>query len=1120
MNASRHTVKGLVSDIRKRWRRRALIQGGALTLLTLLFFATVLLLLYTSVTLKPPHLLIGVGVAAAAVLGVLALFVFRPGLRRLSDRQIALFVEEKIPELEDRLNSAVEVNDEDALRKEHSALIDQLIDDAARQTRAIPMTTVVDRKRERLLTYTAAGFLGAFLLFGYTTLDKIQFTASGVDLSALTEAARPFMTVSPGSVEIEKGASQEIIVTLRDDTDDDVVLVYKEGDGEWKKEAMQRGLDDPTFLQEFFDIQEPIQYYVEFGETRSEPYLLSLYEFPEVGRIDLAYTYPDYTGLAPRTEEDTGDIRGLKGSTVAITLRTTGTVETAELVLNDERTLLLEPLGEGRFRGRLTLDEPGYYVAHLTDAAGKNNKFPDEYRIEPVEDEKPYITITDPQRDVRANAIEEVLVAASVQDDYGVKDLRLTFSVNGDDEQTLRLMDQATERPLETAGEHLFYLEDYSLVPGDVISYYLEAEDYFHTDAPEATDMYFIEVIPFDQKFSQVNNTGGMQGGQPSGIVLSQQQIIAATWKLHRERSEMEGAEVEEALDGLVQAQSNLKNNIEERINSTAFSLELRNNEDQQQVVEWLRQATGEMDRARIDLRADRLKKALTPERKALNYLLRADALNKEQQVTMNRGGGGQSATEERMTELMDLELDISKDKYEMQQQRAQQQQDQQLDETLNKLRELARRQQNLANQNRPEDLEGEDKKRFIDKLKRDQDELRRQSEQLADNMRQMARNNDQISQQMQQRMERIAENMREAEQALRRNDPQRAMARQQQALNELQRLEQEMRLSSTDNSREMIEDLAQQFDQFRDQERQLGRDIEEAAEEARLRQGRTDQETVDRLQQKRQQMLDNLERLMDQAEAVQERIQQDDPELARTVRNILQQVRRERLEENMRNSEEAIEEGWLDYAERMEDEILATIERLETQRRAFEQSLPLTDEEQLTRSLEEIRNLMRQFEQMQNQAQAGQQGNPNEQQNQQQGQQQGRAGSPSDRQARADAARMQRQLERAQETLERLQRDLGNNPAAQNQIRRLQNLMNRADNTGILLEGDAAKAFFNDRVYDPLSQLELEVARQLDLIEMEKKLYGGRKTDVPAEYRDLVEKYYESLAKTRERQR
>ncbi len=1102
MHASTHKVKNLVSDIRRRWRRRALMQGAALTLLVLLFCATALLLAYTTARVQPLHLMLGLGVTALVVLAVAVQFLLRPALRRLSDRQIALFVEEKIPDLEDRLNSAVEVDDAARLRREHGALIDRLIDDAARRTRAIPLTTLVDRKRERVLAYSAGAGLVLFLLFGYTSLDKISLRQ--IDLAALAQPAQPYLSVSPGNLEIEKGASQEILATLREAPGRDVMLVYKEGEGAWQQAPMRAGLGQPVYLLELPNIQAPVQYYVEVGERRSEPYLLSLYAFPDVERIDVTYRFPAYTGLPPRTEEDTGDVRGLKGSTVTLDVHTTGTVAAAELMLDDAQRIPLKAAGGGVFRGTLILQDPHLYVVRLQDEQARENKFPDEYQIVPVEDEQPLITITDPQRDVRANALEEVLVAATAQDDFGLKDLRLKFSVNGEAEQAVGLMDAAAQRQPEASGEHLFFLEDYGLQPGDVVSYYLEAEDFFHA-APEATDMYFIEVLPFDQKFSQANNMGGMQGQQPSGLVLSQQQIIAATWKLHRERAEMETAEVEEARQALVQAQANLKGNIEERINATAFSLELRGDETNQQIVAYLRQAVAEMGKAVLDLEADRLKAALTPERKALNHLLKADALNKERQVAMNRGGqgGGQSATEERMTELMDLELDISKDKYEMQQQRQQRQQERQMDEALEKVRELARKQQNLANQQRLDELQGEDKKRFIDKLKRDQEELRQQTERLASAMQQNAREQGGLSREAQERLERVADNMREAERALRRDEVQKALTRQQQALNELRQLQRDLQLAANDNTRGAVEDLARQFDQFRDQERRLGDDLARAERDARARGGQADEQTLGRLQQQRQQTIDNLEQLESQARAVQERIRQEDPELATAIRNMLQQMQRERLEEKMLNSEDAIEQGWLDYAERLEEEILAALDKLETQRRAFERSLPVAEEEHLARALEDVRDLMRQLQEMQARAQ---------------GQQSGQSGQNADREARAEAARAQRQMERARENLERLQRGLGGNPTAQRQLRQIESFLNRADHTGVMLEGEAAKAFFNDRVFDPLAQLEMEIARQLDLIAMEKKLYGGRDADVPSEYRDLVEKYYEALAKTRNR--
>ena len=264
------------------------------------------------------------------------------------------------------------------------------------------------------------------------------------------------------------------------------------------------------------------------------------------------------------------------------------------------------------------------------------------------------------------------------------------------------------------------------------------------------------------------------------------------------------------------------------------------------------------------------------------------------------------------------------------------------------------------------------------------------------------------------------------------------------------------------------------------------------------------------------------------------QRVQQDDQALATALRNMTQQARREHLEENMLNSRDALEQGWLDYAQRLEEEIQATLERMETHRRAFENTLPITEEEHLARSLEDLRALTQQLEELQAQAermqQDGQQGRQQEgrqqegqqqegqQQGQQEGQQQGQ-GQQGQGQGRADAARMQRQMERAQQTLERLQRDFADNPAMQQQLNRIQNNLTRADHTGVLLDEESAKDFFNERVYDPLSQLEMDLARQLDLIAMEKKLYGSRKGDVPPEYRELVEKYYESLSKSKDQQ-
>lgn len=1131
--ASTDRIKTLVHEVRRRWRRRAILQGLAVSLFVLLAGALLLLLLYTELNVSPVFITAGAVLCVLLFLGLFVYLVLRPAFHRISDRQVALFIEERLPELEDRLNSAIEIDDR-VLSREHSLLIDRLIEDAVQRSVVVPPATLIDEKRGRFLAAGAALSLVLFLIFGYSSLDSFRGPAGGLSLSSIVPVPRPLISVTPGNAEIEKGASQDVVVELREESDDEVELHFKLGDGAWQKSSMNKALNEPAFLYAFSDVQEPIEYFAKAGENRSDTYTISLYEFPDVAQIDLTYSYPRYTGREPRLEQDAlGDIEGLKGSTVSLAVQTTGTTERAEMVLEDGRTVALKDAGEGRFEGRYALETDGSYFIRLSDREGKQNKFPEEYRILAVDDEKPYITLTDPKQDVRVNAIQEVLVAVTVEDDFGVKDARLKYSVNGSDEQSIPLAEASTTTETEINGEHLFFLEEYDLQPGDVISYYIEASDHFDREAPEMTDMYFIEVIPFDLEFSQVNNAGAGMPGQPSGVVLSQQQIISATWKLHRERRDREESAFQADVEALAQAQANLQQNIEGRINSTAFAVELQASEDSRKIVAFLRDAVKEMKLAVVELQGARLEEALTPERRALNHLLRADALNKERQIAISRQPGAAGAggsTEERMTELMDLELDISKDKYETQEQSQPpgQQQDQQVEEALQRIRELARKQQNLAQQAQNNEITGEDRKRTVDRLKRDQDELREQAEELSSNLRQMARSGDQVSREANERMERAADHMEGAEQALQRGDTQQAMSRQQQAVNELQRLEEELNRARTGNARGTLDDLAEQFDRLQEQERRLEQNLQDANREAQRNGGRMSPETAERLRQERRQALDELQQLQRQAENLRERSAANDPELAAAARELVQQIRREDLERSMEESEAALQRGWLDQANRIEEDIQAGLEGVESSMRQLESRLPVTEEEQLARSLEDVRDLMRRIERMEESAnqpggQPGgqQQGESRNQEGQEgEGQQADNAGQGQGRggDAAARNERMRREMARARETLDRLRNDIGGDPEARAALGRIRNNWARADHTGQRVEGDAADNLFDNEVYESLSQLEAALVRQLDGIALEKKLFGSRKGDVPAEYRELVDKYYETLAKSRNR--
>src|SRR5690606_7681556 len=80
------------------------------------------------------------------------------------------------------------------------------------------------------------------------------------------------------------------------------------------------------------------------------------------------------------------------------------------------------------------------------------------------------------------------------------------------------------------------------LQPGDIVSYYAEATDRSQTIR---TDIFFINVQPYNRRYSQSQLSGGGGGGGGGGgpqeeISQRQRQIIVSAWNLIREQAEAE----------------------------------------------------------------------------------------------------------------------------------------------------------------------------------------------------------------------------------------------------------------------------------------------------------------------------------------------------------------------------------------------------------------------------------------------------------------------------------------------------------------------------------------------------------------------------------------------------
>jgi hypothetical protein len=425
-----------------------------------------------------------------------------------------------------------------------------------------------------------------------------------------------------------------------------------------------------------------------------------------------------------------------------------------ELVVDDQE-ISLSVDGETA-TARFNVQQDGqYFVAAIV--GGEQIRLTDDYFITLLEDEIPKIEFARPGRDWSASSIEEVTARISAQDDYLLESLELRYSINGSDWQSIDLPVDTDVAELD----HVFFLESLSeradaeaLVPGDLISYYAVAED---RENSARTDIFFIDVQPFDRRYSQSQQAGGggQQGGQQQDeISRRQREIIVSTWNLIREEQENrrnDPAYVSDNAALLARVQATLREQVETLARRTEARQLTASAEEIARFVENLEKAGEAMIPASERLSEIELEQAILPEQEALQHLLAAEAVFTDISVSMqaNNGGGGGGQAGRDLTEMFELEMDLEKNQYETGSRATPEAPQQAMDEAADELEELARRQEQLArnmNQNR---TPSPAQRWQQEMLRRDVEELRERLERMQE--RQSASNQSQQSQGQQQ---------------------------------------------------------------------------------------------------------------------------------------------------------------------------------------------------------------------------------------------------------------------------------------------------------------------------------------------------------------------------------
>ncbi|HEY7699918.1 MAG TPA: DUF4175 family protein, partial [Vicinamibacteria bacterium] len=704
----------VVRYVRSRWRLRNVLKGIAfLILFGLVAFAVSAYGMehfrYSAWSVRLFRIF-----TYLALLGLFLRFIYRPLSKRVDDEQVARYMEEHDPSLKEAFSTAVEMGkplesiEEDRNRRRFvsPALVEKLVKQTVERCERIDYGHAIEQDA---LKRSSAILFGVALAGMIAVLLSPSFLRYGASLLLnplrSAQAASPYaIQVQPGNADLARGADQLVTAVLSGFDSDNIEIATKVegeggGEGEWKRWPMTFDEAEGRYGFMMFDLEASTDYFVEANGVRSELFRLGVSDLPYVRQIDLEYHFPEYTGLSPQTVEDGGDVAALRGTSVKVVVHPTVQVPGGSLQVEGAEPVKLEPGENGTLAASLNVNEDGFYRIELQGFDGTSRPASPDYAIEVLSDQPPSVSITKPGRDSKVSPIEEVFAEVKAEDDYGLAKVELVYSVNGSEDKVVSLYGGGRKK--EMVAGHTFFLEDFGLAPGDFISYFARARDAGGAAGGRiaTTDIYFIEARPFDRRYSQAE--GGMPGGGGAGgmegtLSVRQRQIVAATFKLIRDKAQYAKRDWEENLTTIALMQGRLREQVENLLRRMTTRGITEMDGDFATISESLKKALEEMTPAEEKLAAKSPDDALPPEQRALQHLQRADAIFRDVQVSFQSGGGGggQAASAEDLADLFELELDKLRNQYETVERGARQSSDNEVDEALQRLQELARRQQ------------------------------------------------------------------------------------------------------------------------------------------------------------------------------------------------------------------------------------------------------------------------------------------------------------------------------------------------------------------------------------------------------------------------------------------
>ncbi|MDD5350295.1 MAG: hypothetical protein PHQ12_08810 [Chthoniobacteraceae bacterium] len=546
--------------VRRSWKRAVALSGLAIVVTESIGILALLLFLDW---LYQPLPGVRVGMWAAALAGI-AFFAVRhvaaPLLRKIDDRQIALYIEEHRRELDGILITAAEYGPKrGGITGNQAALVDTVMEEAIARAR-VSAHRVVDLSR---LKKYGVGAVAGTVLFG--VLGILFPHAVGHHIARVVEPwtptaedvakrnARPAapgplrFAFSKGDTSLARGTSFDLEVTLSRASGLPVELNFRPrtAGAQWQTLPMKEIEKLNGFQGTLADVSEDLEFRVASGADKSEPHRLTVFDPLVVQSLEVTTHYPAYAKLPDHVENPSnGQIAALEASTVTVRVAASNPLKEGQLKWNNGQiqNMTVDPQAPNTAVATFEVKEEtgGQYA--IADVNGQRTAGDAALAVHVLPDNPPTLHVKSPKAMVLTNPVGEIAFDAEADDDFGIENVDLLYSrvdAKGESHETrvpLTLEAAPTkDAPNARRGAYRLMLEDFQppCAPEEAIAYHLEARDSKGQQAVSEIGLIAVGYFETWPTWLAASTSAVTAGGDEGPDLMA---MLKAVWQLNTQK--------------------------------------------------------------------------------------------------------------------------------------------------------------------------------------------------------------------------------------------------------------------------------------------------------------------------------------------------------------------------------------------------------------------------------------------------------------------------------------------------------------------------------------------------------------------------------------------------------